>query len=57
MGLRNGFKGKHVDYSFTTVGLEGLRQIGDADWLLMLAQPNTRDDELDAFGAWKDNPV
>ena len=57
LGLRNGFKGKHVDYSFTTVGLEGLRQIGDADWLLTLAQPNTRDDELDAFGAWKDNPV
>ena len=57
LGLENGFRGKHVDYSNTTVGLEGLRQIGDADWLLVLAQPNNRKDELNAFGAWKNNPV
>jgi ABC-type Fe3+-hydroxamate transport system substrate-binding protein len=57
MGLRNGYDGKQVDYSNTTVGLEGLRQIGDTDWLLTLAQKNDRKDELDAFGAWRDNPV
>jgi iron complex transport system substrate-binding protein len=57
LDLRNGFAGKHQDYSFTEVGLEGLRQVGDADWLLTLAQKNDTKEELNAFGAWKDNPV
>ena len=53
----NGFEGKHEDYSFTEVGLEGLRQVGDTDWLLTLAQKQDTKEELNAFGAWKDNPV
>jgi ABC-type Fe3+-hydroxamate transport system substrate-binding protein len=57
LGLVNGFKGKHEDYSFTEVGLEGLRQVGRTDWLLTLAQKKDTKEELDAFGAWKDNPV
>jgi ABC-type Fe3+-hydroxamate transport system substrate-binding protein len=57
LGLVNGFKGKHEDYSFTEVGLEGLRQVGDTDWLLTLAQKKDSKEELNAFGAWKDNPV
>ena len=57
LGLKNGFEGKHEDYSFTEVGLEGLRQVGDTDWLLTLAQPDDTKEELNAFGAWKDNPV
>ena len=57
LGLVNGFKGKHEDYSFTEVGLEGLRQVGDADWMLTLAQKQDSKEELNAFGAWKDNPV
>jgi ABC-type Fe3+-hydroxamate transport system substrate-binding protein len=57
LGLVNGFKGKHSDYSFTEVGLEGLRQVGDTDWLLTLAQKRDTKEELNAFGAWKDNPV
>jgi iron complex transport system substrate-binding protein len=57
LGLRNGFEGKHEDYSFTEVGLEGLRQVGDTDWLLVLAQSDDREDELNAFAAWKDNPA
>jgi ABC-type Fe3+-hydroxamate transport system substrate-binding protein len=57
LGLKNGFEGKHQDYSFTEVGLEGLRQVGDTDWLLTLAQKQDTKEELNAFGAWKDNPV
>jgi ABC-type Fe3+-hydroxamate transport system substrate-binding protein len=57
LGLVNGFKGKHQDYSFTEVGLEGLRQVGDSDWLLTMAQKKDTKEELNAFGAWKDNPV
>jgi ferric hydroxamate transport system substrate-binding protein len=57
LGLKNGSDAKHVDYSNTTVGLEGLRQVGDVDWLLYLGQPNDGKDELNAFRAWKDNPV
>jgi len=57
LGLVNGFKGKHEDYSFTEVGLEGLRQVGGADWLLTLAQAKGTKEELNAFAAWKDNPV
>lgn len=57
LGLENGFEAKHEDYSFTEVGLEGLRQIGDTDWLLTLAQKQDTKEELNAFGAWKGNPV
>jgi iron complex transport system substrate-binding protein len=57
LGLSNGFEGKHEDYSFTEVGLEGLRQVGGTDWLLTLAQKDDTKEELNAFGAWKDNPV
>jgi len=57
LGLVNGFKGKHEDYSFTEVGLEGLRQVGAVDWLLTFAQKQDTKEELNAFGAWKDNPV
>lgn len=53
LGLRNGFDGEHKHYSITEVGLEGLQQIGDADWLLTMTQPN--DDPF--TGAWKDNPA
>ena len=57
LGLENGFGGKHQDYSFTEVGLEGLRQVGDVDWMLTLAQKQDTKEELNAFGAWKGNPV
>ena len=57
LGLVNGFEGKHEDYSFTEVGLEGLRQVGATDWLLTLAQQGDTKEEVNAFGAWKDNPV
>lgn len=57
LGLVNGFEGKHEDYSYTEVGLEGLRQVGDTDWMLTLAQKQDTKEELNAFGAWKDNPV
>lgn len=57
LGLKNGFEGKHEDYSFTSVGLEGLRQIGNTDWLLTLAQAQETKEEVNGFAAWKDNPV
>lgn len=53
LGLRNGFASKPKEYSFTQVGLEGLRQIGDADWLLVMAL--AKDNPF--TGAWKDNPA
>jgi ferric hydroxamate transport system substrate-binding protein len=53
MGLRNGFDGERQEYSITEVGLEGMRQIEDTDWLLTATQSD--DDPFTA--AWADNPA
>jgi ABC-type Fe3+-hydroxamate transport system substrate-binding protein len=53
VGLENAFDGKRQEWGITAAGLEGMRQIGDADWLLTMAVP-----EDDPFrGAWGSNPA
>jgi len=53
VGLENAFDGELQDYGITQVGLEGMRQVGDADWLLTMA---LEDDDPFA-GAWAENPA
>lgn len=53
VGLENAFDGKMRDWGITEVGLEGMRQVGDADWLLTMALPD--DDPFN--GAWAKNPA
>lgn len=53
LGLENAFDGGRQDWGITEVGLEGMRQVGDADWLLTMALPD--DDPF--TGAWADNPA
>lgn len=53
MGLRNGFDGERQEYSITEMGLEGLRQIEDADWLLTA----TQSDDDPFTEAWAENPA
>lgn len=53
MELENAYDGPKQDWGITEVGLEGMRQVGDADWLLTMALP-----EDDPFnGAWAQNPA
>jgi iron complex transport system substrate-binding protein len=53
VGLENAFDGKPQEWGITPASLEGLRRIGDADWLMTMAVP-----EDDPFkGAWAKNPA
>lgn len=53
VGLENAYSGKLEPWGITEVGLEGMRQIGDADWLLTMALASD-----DPFrGAWATNPA
>jgi iron complex transport system substrate-binding protein len=53
VGLENAFDGERQEWGITPASLEGLRQIGDADWLMTMALP-----EDDPFrGAWAKNPA
>jgi len=53
VGLENAFKGERQDWGITASSLEGMRRVGDADWLLTMAVP-----EDDPFtGAWAKNPA
>jgi ferric hydroxamate transport system substrate-binding protein len=40
LGLRNAFEGKRQQWGITPAGLEGLRRVGGADWMLTLALPD-----------------
>jgi ABC-type Fe3+-hydroxamate transport system substrate-binding protein len=53
IGLENGYDGPKQDWGITEVGLEGMRKIGDADWLLTMALAS--DDPF--TGAWAKNPA
>lgn len=53
LGLENGFDGDKQEYSITTVGLEGLRDIQDTDWLLTA----TQSDDDPFTEAWASNPA
>jgi iron complex transport system substrate-binding protein len=51
IGLRNAYDGPKQEWGLTEVGLEGMRRVGDADWLLTMAG---KDD--DPFtGVWARN--
>jgi ferric hydroxamate transport system substrate-binding protein len=53
VGLENAYDGAKQDWGITEVGLEGMRKVGDADWLLTMA---LQDD--DPFtGSWAQNPA
>jgi iron complex transport system substrate-binding protein len=53
VGLENAYDGELQDWGITEVGLEGMRKVGQADWLLTMA---LADD--DPFrGAWAENPA
>jgi len=53
LGLRNAFDGERQQWGITPAGLEGLRRVGDADWMLTLALP-----EDDPFReTWGQNPA
>jgi iron complex transport system substrate-binding protein len=53
VGLENAFDGKPQEWGITPSSLEGLRRVGDADWLMTMAVP-----EDDPFkGAWAKNPA
>lgn len=53
LGLENAFDGKRQQWGITASGLEGLRRVGDADWMLTLALP-----EDDPFRkTWSRNPA
>lgn len=53
VGLENAYDGEMQDWGITEVGLEGMRKVGEADWLLTMALAN--DDPFK--GAWADNPA
>ena len=53
LGLRNAFRGERQRWGITPAGLEGLRAVADADWLLTLALPT--DDPF--HETWADNPA
>ena len=53
LGLRNGFDGPKQDWGLTEVGLEGMRKVGDADWLLTMAVE--KDDPFKSV--WAKNPA
>ena len=53
LGLENAFDGKRQRWGITPAGLEGLRRVADADWLLTLALPS--DDPFRE--TWSENPA
>jgi len=53
VGLENAYDGGLEDWGITQVGLEGMRQVGDADWLLTMALEG--DDPF--AGPWAQNPA
>ena len=53
VGLANAYDGELQDWGITQVGLEGMRQVGDADWLLTMALEG--DDPF--AGPWASNPA
>jgi iron complex transport system substrate-binding protein len=53
VGLENAFDGEPQEWGITPASLEGLRQVGDADWLMTMAVP--ADDPFK--GAWAKNPA
>lgn len=53
VGLENAYDGELQDWGITQVGLEGMRQVGDADWLLTMALEG--DDPF--AGPWAQNPA
>jgi iron complex transport system substrate-binding protein len=53
LGLENAFEGERQRWGITPAGLEGLRRVGDADWLLTLALPS--DDPFRE--TWAENPA
>ena len=59
IGLENAFDGAKQEWGLTEVGLEGMRKVGDADWLLTMAVP--KDDPFRTVwarnAAWKRLPV
>ena len=53
LGLRNAYDGERKPFGVTPTSLEGLRKVGDADWLLTLAL-----DSDDPFkSVWAKNPA
>ncbi len=53
IGLENAYDGEPQQWGMTTVGLEGLRQVAEADWLVTLTLP-----EDDPFvDTWSKNPA
>lgn len=53
LGLENAFKGKRQRWGITPAGLEGLRRVAGADWMLTLALPS--DDPFRE--TWSENPA
>jgi iron complex transport system substrate-binding protein len=53
LGLENAFDGERQQWGITPAGLEGLRRVGDADWLLTLAL--AKDDPFKE--TWSKNPA
>ena len=53
LGLENAFDGKRQQWGITPSGLEGLRRVGDADWMLTLALAD--DDPFKE--TWSKNPA
>jgi ABC-type Fe3+-hydroxamate transport system substrate-binding protein len=53
VGLENAYDGERQEWGITQVGLEGMRQVGDADWLLTMALEG--DDPF--AGPWAQNPA
>jgi ABC-type Fe3+-hydroxamate transport system substrate-binding protein len=53
VGLENAYDGGLQDWGITQVGLEGMRQVGDADWLFTMALEG--DDPF--AGPWARNPA
>jgi iron complex transport system substrate-binding protein len=53
IGLENAYAGEPQQWGITTVGLEGLRQVADADWLLTLTL--AEDDPF--LDTWSKNPA
>jgi iron complex transport system substrate-binding protein len=53
VGLTNAYDGAKQDWGITEVGLEGMRKVADADWLLTMALEN--DDPYG--GPWAENPA
>jgi iron complex transport system substrate-binding protein len=53
VGLANAYDGKKQDWGITEVGLEGMRKVAGADWLLTMALAN--DDPFK--GPWAKNPA